>query len=264
MGSRYTNDMILQDKRGLIFGVANKRSIAWAIAKASSAAGARIAIAYQNERLGEGVRELAATLPGETACIECDVADDASLDRAFATVREKFGSLDFVVHAVAFAKKEELTGDYLQTTRDGFHLAHDVSTYSFTAVAKHAAPLMEGREGAMLTLTYLGAERVIPNYNVMGVAKAALESSVRYLAYDLGARGIRVNAISAGPIKTLAAAGINNFSSILEHHKSKAALKRNTEAEEVADAAVFLLSSMSRGITGEVLHVDNGFSIVGT
>ena len=162
------------------------------------------------------------------------MADDASIDRAFATVREKMGALDFVVHAVAFAKKEELAGDYLQTTREGFRLAHDISAYSFTAVAKAAAPLMEGREGALLTLTYLGAERAVPNYNVMGVAKAALEASVRYLACDMGPKGIRVNAISAGPIKTLAAAGISDFSKILEHHKSKAPMRRNTELEEVA------------------------------
>jgi enoyl-[acyl-carrier protein] reductase I len=255
--------MLLQDKRGIIFGIANKRSIAWAIARAAAAAGARLTLTYQNERLGESVRELAATLPNETPLVECDVADDASIDRAFATVREKMGALDFVVHAVAFAKKEELAGDYLQTTREGFRLAHDISAYSFTAVAKAAAPLMEGREGALLTLTYLGAERAVPNYNVMGVAKAALEASVRYLACDMGPKGIRVNAISAGPIKTLAAAGISDFSKILEHHKSKAPMRRNTELEEVADAAVFLLSSMSRGVTGEVVHVDGGYHIMG-
>jgi enoyl-[acyl-carrier protein] reductase I len=256
--------MLLQDKRGLVLGVANKRSIAWAIARAASQAGAKLALTYQGERLAEGVRELASSLPGETPCVECDVADDASLERAMGVVREKLGWLDFVVHAVAFAKKEELAGDYLQTTRDGFRIAHDISTYSLTAVARAAAPLMEGRQGSIVTLTYLGAEKVIPSYNVMGVAKAALEASVRYLAADLGPRGIRVNALSAGPIKTLAAAGINGFSAILDHHKSKAPLRRNTEAEEVGDAALFLLSSLSRGITGEVIHVDGGYSIMGT
>lgn len=255
---------MLQGKRGIIFGVANKRSIAWAIAKSASASGAQVALTYQNERLGESVRELAATLPGETPCIECDVTNDVSLDAAFDEVKIRFGSLDFVVHSVAFARKEELSGGYSQTSRDGFHFAHDVSTYSFTAVARRGAALMEGRAGSMITLTYIGAERVIPNYNVMGVAKAALEASVRYLAADLGPRGIRVNAISAGPIKTLAAAGIGDFSQILEHHKNKAPLRKNTEAEEVADSALFLLSSLSRGITGEVIHVDGGYSILGT
>ncbi len=254
---------MLQGKRGIVFGVANKRSIAWAIARGASAAGAQVTLAYQNERLGETVRELAATLPGETACVECDVASDASLDKAFESVKAG-GGLDFAVHSVAFANKDELDGDYMRTSREGFRLAHDVSAYSFTAVARRAAELMEGRQGAMLTLTYIGAERVIPNYNVMGVAKAALEASVRYLANDLGPRGVRVNAISAGPIKTLAAAGIGDFSKILDHHKAKAPLRRLTEADEVADAAVFLLSPMSRGITGEVIHVDGGFSIVGT
>jgi len=255
---------MLQNKRGIIFGVANRRSIAWAIAKASAAAGANLVITYQNERLGEGVRELAATLPGEIACLECDLANDSNIEKTFINVRERFGSLDFLVHAVAFAKKEELEGNYLQTTREGFSLAHDISAYTFTAVAKAAAPLMEGRTGSMLTLTYLGAERVIPNYNVMGVAKAALEASVRYLANDLGPAGVRVNAISAGPIKTLASAGINDFSRILDHHKSRAPLRKNTDADEVADASVFLLSDKSRGITGEIIHVDNGYSILGT
>jgi enoyl-[acyl-carrier protein] reductase I len=253
---------MLQGKRGLIFGVANKRSIAWAIARAAAGSGARIALGYQNERLGEGVRELAATLPGEATTLECDLSDETSLDRAFEKVRAG-GPLDFVVHSVAFAVKEELAGDYLATSREGFRIAHDVSVYTFTAVARRAAPLMEGTNGSLLTLSYVGAERVIPNYNVMGVAKAALESSVRYLANDLGPRGIRVNAISAGPIKTLAAAGIGDFSKILEHFKGKAPLRRNTEADEVADAAVFLLSPMSRGITGQVLHVDQGYSVMG-
>ena len=255
---------MLQDKRGLIFGVANKRSIAWGIARAAVQSGARVMLAYQSERLGETVKELATTLGTETPTVQCDVADDASLDGAFESVRERFGRLDFVVHAVAFANKEELEGDYMITSRAGFHLALDVSTYSFTAVARRAAPLMEGTQGSLLTLTYLGAERVVPNYNVMGVAKAALESSVRYLANDLGPRGLRVNGISAGPIKTLAAAGIGDFSKILEHFRGKAPLRRNTEVEEVADAAVFLLSSQSRGITGQILHVDEGYSILGT
>lgn len=255
--------MLLKGKKGLIFGVANKRSIAWAIARAAAAEGAQLAITYQTERLADGVRELAATLPNGALTIECDLGREESLERTIATVREQMQTLDFVVHGVAFARKEELEGEYLQTTREGFRLAHDISAWTFTAVAKACAPLLEGRPGSLLTLTYMGAERVIPNYNVMGVAKAALEASVRYLANDLGPRGIRVNAISAGPIKTLAAAGINNFSSILEHHKSKAPMRKNTEGEEVADAAVFLLSERARGITGEVLHVDNGFHVLG-
>jgi enoyl-[acyl-carrier protein] reductase I len=255
---------MLQDKRGIIFGVANRRSIAWAIARSAAASGAKLILTYQNERLGETVRELAASLPGETLCLECDLGDDDAIDRTMNTVRERAGHLDFLVHAVAYAKKEELEGSYLQTTREGFRLAHDISAYTFTAVAKAAAPLMEGRPGSMLTLTYIGSERVIPNYNVMGVAKAALEASVRYLANDLGPVGIRVNAISAGPIKTLAAAGISDFSRILDHHKSKAPLRKNTDADEVADAALFLLSQASRGVTGTVLHVDNGYSILGT
>ncbi|MBI3820100.1 MAG: enoyl-ACP reductase [Planctomycetes bacterium] len=255
--------MLLQDKRGIVFGIANRRSIAWAIAKAAAAEGARMVFTYQTERLGESVRELAATLPGETPCVECDLANDHAIDNAIQFTRERFGHLDFLVHAVAFARKEELEGDYMQTTREGFRLAHDISAYTFTAVAKAARPLFEGRSGSLITLTYMGAERVIPNYNVMGVAKAALEASVRYLANDLGPVNIRVNAISAGPIKTLAAAGISEFSKILDHHKSKAPMRKNTDVDEVADTAVFLLSEKSRGITGEVIHVDNGFHVLG-
>src|SRR5262245_1539331 len=248
----------LASKLGIVFGIANKRSIAWAIAQAAHEQGARLAVTYQGERLKENVSSLAAGLR-DPLVLPCDVANDAEIDRVFQQVQEKFGGLDFLVHSVAFAPREAMEGDYVNTTREAFHTALDVSAYSLVAVAKRAAPLMEGRAGSLITLSYLGAERVVPHYNVMGVAKAALEASVRYLAHDLGPRGIRVNAISAGPIKTLAAAGIADFSTILEHFRTRAALKRNTEASEVADTAVFLLSDRGRGITGETIYVDDGY-----
>ncbi|HLG13230.1 MAG TPA: enoyl-ACP reductase [Blastocatellia bacterium] len=254
--------MLLDGKQGVVFGVANKRSLAWAIARRAAEQGARIALTYQNERLEENARELAATLD-RPLVLPCDVNKDDDIAGVFARIKDEFGGLDFVVHAVAFALTEELEGEYVNTSREGFRIAHDVSVYSLTAIAKHAAPLMEGRSGSILTLTYLGGERVIPHYNVMGVAKAALDMSLRYLAADLGPSGIRVNALSAGPVKTLASAGIKGFSKILEHMRNRAPLRRNVEQAEVADAALFLLSDLSRGVTGEVLHVDCGYHIVG-
>ncbi|HEV8483100.1 MAG TPA: enoyl-ACP reductase [Blastocatellia bacterium] len=254
--------MLLNGKSGIVFGVANKRSLAWAIARRAAEEGARIALTYQGERLEENAQELAATLTNPLV-LPCDVTKDEDIAAVFARVHEEFGGLDFVVHGIAFALKEELEGDYVNTSREGYRLAQDVSVYSLTAIARHAAPLMEGRNGNILTLTYLGGEKVIPHYNVMGVAKAALDMSVRYLASDLGPRGIRVNALSAGPIKTLASAGISGFSKILEHMRNHAPLRRNVDQAEVADAALFLLSDMSRGVTGETLHVDSGYNIMG-
>ena len=255
--------MDLAGKHGVVVGVANKRSIAWAIAAAAGAAGARLALTYQDARLEENVRELAATLTGPLV-VPCDVANDEQLARLFDTVGREFGGLDFVLHGAAFAPRSELTAPFTQTTREGFRIALDVSAYSLVAMARHAVPLMEPRGGgSILTLTYLGSERVFPNYNVMGVAKAALEACVRYLAYELGPSNIRVNAISAGPIRTLAAAGIAGFTDILQVYRDRAPMRRNTELAEVADTAVFLLGPAGRGVTGEVVHVDSGFHIVG-
>jgi enoyl-[acyl-carrier protein] reductase I len=254
--------MLLNGKRGAVFGVANKRSLAWAIARRASEQGASLALTYQGERIEENVRELAEGLV-DPLILPCDVSKDQELETAFAAINERFGGLDFLVHAVAFARKEELEGEYLNTSREGYRLAQEISSYSLCAMAKLAAPLMEGHPSSILALTYLGGERVIPNYNVMGVAKAALDMSVRYLAADLGPRGIRVNAISAGPIKTLASAGIRGFSRILEHMREHAPLRRNVDQSEVADSALFLLSDLSRGVTGEILHVDSGYHIVG-
>jgi enoyl-[acyl-carrier protein] reductase I len=253
----------LPSRVGLILGVANKRSIAWAIARAAAAEGASLVLTYQSERLGENVRELAATLE-RTACLPCDVTKDDEIDALFAAIAERHGGLDFVVHGAAYATREDLSGPFSETSREGFHVAMDVSVYSLVALARRAAPLMEARGGgSVLTLTYLGSERVFPNYNVMGVAKAALESAVRYLASDLGPRGIRVNAISAGPIKTLAASGIAGFSSFLQSYRDRAPLRRTVEASEVADAAIFLLGPAGRAITAEVLMVDAGFHAMG-
>ena len=253
----------LTGKHGLIVGVANKRSIAWAIAQAASAAGARLAVTYQGERLEENVRDLSSSL-ANPVILPLDVGDDAQITAAFAAVDAEFGGLDFLVHGAAFARKEELTAPFVETTREGFRLALDISAYSLIALSRGAAPLMERRGGgSVLTLTYLGSDRVFPNYNVMGVAKAALEANVRYLAADLGPKNIRVNAISAGPIKTLAAAGITGFSSILQVYRDRAPLRRTVETAEVADAAMLLLSPAGRAITGEVLMVDGGFHATG-
>jgi enoyl-[acyl-carrier protein] reductase I len=254
--------MLLEGKHGLVLGVANKRSLAWGIAQAVHREGARLALTFQGERLEKNVRELAETLR-DPLLLPCDVTRDEDLTAVAEAVRREFSGLDFVVHAVAYALREELDGEFLNTSREGYRVAQDVSSYSLTALARATAPLMEGRGGSLVTLTYLGGERVVPHYNVMGVAKAALEMSVRYLAADLGPKGIRVNAISAGPIKTLAAAGVHGLSKMLEYHRTHAPLRRNTEQEEVGDAALFLVSPLARGITGEVIHVDGGFHVMG-
>jgi enoyl-[acyl-carrier protein] reductase I len=253
----------LSGTHGLVIGVANKRSIAWAIAKAVSDAGARLAVTYQGDRLEENVRELAADL-ADPLILPLDVGNDAQIRDVASRCDEAFGGLDFVVHGAAFAPREELTRPFVETSREGFRLALDISAYSLIAVARATTPLLEKRGGgSILTLTYLGSERVFPNYNVMGVAKAALEASVRYLAADLGAKNIRVNAISAGPIKTLAASGIGGFSGILQVYRERSPMKRNTETSEVADTARFLVGPGSRGISGEVLIVDAGYHIMG-
>jgi enoyl-[acyl-carrier protein] reductase I len=254
--------MLLDGKHGLVLGVANKRSIAWGIAQAAHREGARLAVTYQGERLERNVRQLAGGLR-DPLLLPCDVSRDEDLREVAQRVGQEFGGLDFVVHAVAFALREELDGEFVGTSREGYRVAQDISSYSLTALARETAPLMEGRGGSIVTLSYLGGERVVPHYNVMGVAKAALEMSVRYLSADLGPRGIRVNAISAGPIKTLAASGVHGLSKMLEYHRTHAPLRKNTEQEEVGDAALFLLSPLSRGITGEVIHVDGGFHVMG-
>jgi enoyl-[acyl-carrier protein] reductase I len=253
----------LEGKKGLILGVANQRSIAWAIARSTAGAGARLAFAYQGERLEEGVRSLAATIPGSLV-LPCDVTRDEEIDALFSAVGSEWGALDFVVHSVAFAPRQDLEGAFAETSREGFRIALDVSAYSLAALARRAAPLMTGPDGgSLIALTYIGAVRAVPGYNVMGVAKAALESAVRYLALDLGPRNIRVNAISAGPINTLAARGVSGFSAILSQVRERAPLRRNTEASEVGDVALVLASPLSRGITGDVLYVDSGFHILG-
>lgn len=254
--------MLLEGKKGLIIGVANKHSIAWAIAQAAAREGAQMLFSYQNERLRENVEELVQTLPGASACV-CDVGDDSQIDAMMKQAAEKLGRLDFLVHSLAFAPREELTGEFVNTTRQGFATALDVSAYSLVAVTRAAMPLMtEG--GSIVTLTYLGSERVVPHYNVMGVAKAALEATVRYLAHDLGPKNIRVNAVSAGPIKTLAARGVSGISKMVDHHRAFAPLRRATEQGEVGDTALFLVSPLGRGITGEVIYVDGGYHILGS
>jgi enoyl-[acyl-carrier protein] reductase I len=253
----------LSGKHALVVGVANKRSISWAITQALAKAGARIALTYPSARLEENVRELAATLENAVV-LPCDVSSDQQIADLGRSLEKEFGGLDCFVHGAAFAKPEDLGAAFSQTSREGFRIALDVSAYSFIALAREMRPLMQKRGGgSMLTLTYLGSERVFKNYNVMGVAKAALESSVRYLAAELGSENIRVNAISAGPIKTLAAMGISGFSSILGHYRERAPLQKNTELGEVADAALFLLSPAGRGVTAEVMMVDAGFSVMG-
>jgi enoyl-[acyl-carrier protein] reductase I len=251
----------LKGKRGLIMGVANDRSIAWGIAKAASDAGAELAFTYQGEALEKRVKPLAEGI-GSKIILPCDVMDDASVDATFKVIEKQWGQLDFVVHAIAFSDKNELDGLYLNTTRANFTKTMDISVYSFTSVAQRAVPLMK-EGGSLLTLTYYGAERVMPHYNVMGVAKAALEASVRYLAADLGGQNIRVNAISAGPIKTLAASGIGDFRYILKWNELNSPLKRNVTIEDVGRSGLFLLSDLGSGVTGEVLHVDAGYHTVG-
>lgn len=250
----------MQGKTAVVFGVANKRSIAWAIAQKLAEQGARLAITYQNERLRQEAEDMIHALPGAEG-FQCDVSSDAEIERLFATLKEKYGKLDAVVHSVAFAPAEDLKGRFKDTSREGFRIAHDVSCYSLIAVSRAAEPLMtEG--GSIVTMTYYGSTRVVPYYNVMGVAKAALECTVRYLAYDLGGNNIRVNAISAGPIKTLAARGIGSFGEILKEVSEKAPLKRNIDATEVADTAAFLCSPAARGITGETIYVDAGVNVM--
>ncbi len=251
----------LEGKKGLIMGVANERSIAWGIAAMAAAGGAQLAFTYQGEALEKRVKPLAESV-GANIVVPCDVTDEASIDAAFKTVEDEWGELDFVVHAIAFSDKNELDGLYLDTTRDNFARTMDISVYSFTAVAQRAAPLMK-EGGSLVTLTYYGAEQVMPHYNVMGVAKAALEASVRYLAADLGSKNIRLNAISAGPIKTLAASGIGDFRYILKWNELNAPLKRNVTIDDVGRAGLFLLSDLGSGVTGEVMHVDAGYHTVG-
>jgi enoyl-[acyl-carrier protein] reductase I len=254
--------MLLSGKRGLVVGVANKRSLAWGIAQSAAREGARLALTYQGERLEENVRKLATELENPVI-LPLDVTKEEELDALGSTLSAELGGLDFAVHAVAFALREELDGEFLATSREGYRVAQDVSSYSLTALARRVTPLMTGG-GSILTLTYLGGERVVPNYNVMGVAKAALEMSVRYLACDLGPRGIRVNAISAGPVKTIASSGVHGISRMLEHHRTYAPLRRNTDQAEVGDTAAFLLSDLARGITGEIIYVDSGYHVLGS
>ena len=252
--------MLLSGKRGMVVGVANKRSIAWAIAKKAADEGAQVALSYQNERLGENVRELAQEIK-DPLLVQMDVGSDSQIVMAFDNLRKQWDRMDFLVHAVAYAPRHALDGRFVETSREDFRVAQDISAYSLAALSRAAMPLMTDG-GSIVTLSYLGSERVVPHYNVMGVAKASLESSVRYLAYDLGESNIRVNAVSAGPIKTLAASGISGFGSMLRHHRTRAPLQKDVEIEEVADAAVFLLSPMGRGITGQVIYVDGGYNIM--
>ena len=256
-----TPSPLMAGKRGLVMGVANDRSIAWGIARALSEHGAELAFTYQGDAFGKRVKPLAKSV-GSTLVEPCDVSDPASIDRVFAKLGEQWGRLDFLVHAIAYSDKEELKGGYVETTAANFTETMRVSCYSFTAVCQRAVALMDGG-GSLLTLTYYGAERVMPHYNVMGVTKAALEASVRYLAVDLGHRNIRVNAISAGPIKTLAASGIGDFRYILKWNEYNSPLKRNVRIDEVGGAAVYLLSDLSSGVTGEIHHVDCGYHVVG-
>lgn len=249
-------------KKVLVFGVANERSIAWGIVKAMHAAGAEIAFTYAGEALEKRVRPLAASL-GSTFVEPCDVTKDEELDAVFDKIGATWGELDVLIHAVAFANREDLEGRYLDTSREGFRLAHDISAYSLVAMTKRAMPYLKKKQGTVLAMTYYGAEKVVPNYNVMGVAKASLEASVRYLAADVGPEGVRVNAISAGPIKTLAAGGIKGFKSILEYVANRSPLRSNVTQEDVGKTALYLCSDLSSGVTGEVVYVDAGYSIMG-
>ena len=251
----------MQGSTAVVFGVANKRSIAWAIAQKLAAAGVQLAITYQNERLELEARELISELPGAEG-FRCDVSQDLEIAQLFAMLRERYGTLNAMVHSVAFAPAEDMKNEFLQTSREGFRIAHDVSVYSLIALSRAAAPLMTNG-GSIMTMTYYGAEKVVPNYNVMGVAKAALEATVRYLSYDLGKQKIRVNAISAGPIKTLAARGVSGLGEMLKTQAERSPLQRNIEVGEVGNAAVFLASDMASGITGETIYVDCGYNIMG-
>src|SRR5205809_6242590 len=253
---------LLEGKTGLVMGVANKRSIAWGIANAANKAGARLVLTYQNERLGENVRDLAPQL-NNPVLLPCDVGSDEQIQTLMVRIGEEVGHLDFLVHCLAYAPREALDGMYAETKREDFRVALDVSAYSLVAVSRAALPLMRERQGSIVTLTYLGSERVVQNYNVMGVAKAALEASVRYLANDLGPQGIRVNAISAGPIKTLASSAVSGISNMIKLHAERAPLRKQVDIDEVGDTALFLVSSLSRGISGEVIYVDGGYHILG-
>ena len=252
---------VMAGKRGLVMGVANERSIGWGIAKTAAEHGAELAFTYQGDALLKRLEPLAQAVGSDTI-MQCDVTEDRSIEEAFALIKKKWGKLDFLVHAIAYSDKEELKGEYVNTTRDNFLRTLDISCYSFTSVAKHAADLMENG-GSLLTLSYYGSERVMPHYNVMGVAKAALEASVRYLAVDLGAQGIRVNGLSAGPMKTLAASGIGDFRYILKWNQYNSPLKRNVTLDDVGGAAMYLLSDLASGVSGEIHHVDCGYNIVG-
>jgi enoyl-[acyl-carrier protein] reductase I len=253
---------VVNGKKALVLGVANERSLAYAIGLQLVAEGAQLVVAYQGQAFKERVQRLAETL-GNPLLLPCDVTHDADIDRLFERIGNEWGELDMLVHAIAFADKDDLVGPYYKVSRAGFLKALEIGAYSFTAVARGAVPLMENRGGSMLTLTYFGAEKVILHYNIMGVTKAALEASVRYLASDLGPKNIRVNAVSAGPIKTLSAKGVSDFNTMLAHARKKAPLQRNVESEDIGAAGLFLLSDLSRGITGEVMHVDCGYNVIG-
>jgi enoyl-[acyl-carrier protein] reductase I len=252
---------LLANTTGAVFGVANKRSIAWGIARALAAAGMRLVFTYQGERLKDNVEELAATLPGSLV-LPCDVASDDEIAAVFAAIGREFGRLDTLVHSVAYAPREALEGDFVATSREAFRVAHDVSAYSLIALTRAGLPLLEASRGSVMAMTYYGSEKVAGNYNVMGVAKASLEAAVRYLAANLGPRGVRVNAISAGAVNTLAGRGVRGFTTILKHYEEHTPLRRNVELREIGDTAVFLASSMSSGITGEILFVDCGYNIL--
>jgi enoyl-[acyl-carrier protein] reductase I len=253
--------LTMQGRNAIVFGVANKRSIAWAIAQRLNEAGAKLAITYQNERLKQEAHEMISALPGAEG-FQCDVTNDGEIEHLFSQLKERYGHLDTLVHSVAFAPAEDMKGEFINTSREGFKMAHDISVYSLIALARAAAPLMSNG-GSIMTLTYFGAEKVMPSYNIMGVAKAALEASVRYLSHGLGPQKIRVNAISAGPIKTLAARGVAGFTDMLKAQADRAPLKRNVDIKEVADTALFLASDLSTGITGETIYVDCGYNIMG-
>ena len=254
---------LLTGKTGIVFGVANKRSIAWAIAQSLAKEGMRLAFTYQGERLREGVEALASTLEG-SLLLPCDVTSDADIDAVYGRVGEEFGRLDTLIHSVAFAPREDLEGDFVNTSREGFKMAHDISAYSLVALTRASLPLFEKTgAGSVVAMSYYGAEKAVEGYNLMGVAKASLEACVRYLAANLGPRNVRVNAISAGPVNTLAARGIRGFTGMLKHHSEKAPLRRNVELEEIGNAGLFLASSLSSGMTGEVMYVDGGYNVVG-
>ena len=252
----------LTNRTGVVFGVANKRSLAWSCAQALDSQGMRLCLTYATPRLEESVRKLAEGLT-DPLILPCDVTVPEEIDAVFERIGGEFGHLDTVVHGVAFAKREELAGDFYHTSKEGYMLAHEVSAYSLTAVSRRALPLMEGRPGTIVTLTYIGSERVVRNYNVMGIAKAALEASVRYLANDIGPMGHRVNAISAGPVRTLSASGVGGFTKILDHIATHSPLRRNITTEDVGKACLFLCSDMSSGVTGTTLYVDSGYHIMG-